>query len=62
LGNEKCFKYCFEHCTNPQLFWNLLNEDAELFESSIDLEDTTWRRLFSVDLSRYPCLQNKIAA
>jgi hypothetical protein len=54
-----CFKYCFQEWDDPQKFWNLDFNLTKIFDR-IDLDDNVWRRLFDLDLSKYPELQVKV--
>jgi hypothetical protein len=71
----ECFKYYFEHyCTyrsnktesesseeiersKMQEFWN---EEYALNVDAFDLDDPTWRKLFTISLRKYPKLQEKV--
>ena len=57
--NVEGFKYFFQNWNNPQEIWNL---DFYLHKviDKIDLDDKVWRKLFNLDLSKYPDLQIKI--
>jgi len=61
FGYFECFKYCFEEWNNPQEFWN---HDYNLTQIiyKINLDDPVWRKLFTLDLSKNPQLQNKVNA
>jgi len=63
-----CFKYYFEHYSfiqnkeksemvKMQEFWNC---DYSINVDLFDLDDPVWRRLFSIDLSKHPDLQQKV--
>jgi hypothetical protein len=62
-GHFECFKYCFEKWSDPQTFWNIDFESglSNMIEQ-IDLDDLVWRRLFNLDLNKYPDLQSKVEA
>lgn len=58
-SNLECFKYCFQYCTNPQIFWNI-NFELENIIEKIDLDDPIWRKLFTINLNKYPTLETKV--
>ena len=58
-GKIECFKYCFERWNVPQIFW-YNNYDLTKIIDQIDLNDPVWRKLFYIDLTKYPELQNKV--
>lgn len=72
----ECFKYLFElmYKTNDNILYSLttpfdiINDSCKYSECPlikefiyfIDLDDQLWRRLFTIDLSKYPELQDKV--
>ena len=60
-GHLECFKYCFEVWDDQQKFWNHEYDLSKIMDK-IDLDDPVWRRLFTIDLSKYPQLQSKVNA
>ena len=62
-GHFECFRYCFEKWSDLQTFWNIDFESGlTKIIDQIDLDDLVWRRLFNLDLSKYPDLQSKVEA
>ena len=60
-GELECFKYCFEKWSDPQAFWNIdFNYGLTKIIDQIDLDDLVWRKLFDLDLKKYPELQSKV--
>jgi hypothetical protein len=59
FGHVKCFKYCFEMWNDPQEFWKYEYDLVKIIDK-IDLDDPVWRRLFSLDLKKYPQLESKV--
>ena len=58
-GHFECFKYCFQMWNSIQDFWKI-NFDITKIIDKIDMDDLVWRRLFELDLSKYPELKNKV--
>ena len=58
-GQLDCFKYCFQKWNDPQEFWNIDFNLTKIIDK-IDLDDRVWRRLFDLDLNKYPELQVKV--
>ncbi len=59
-GHIECFKYCFQNWNNdPQNFWNIKYDLSNIIDQ-IDLDDPLWRRLFTINLTSYPQLQDKV--
>lgn len=61
-GQLDCFKYCFEVWCNPQAFWDYDYQNLTKIIDQIDLDDPVWRRLFNLDLNKFPELQSKVVA
>ncbi len=62
-GQLDCFKYCFEKWSDPQTFWNIdFNYGLRKIINQIDLDDLVWRKIFDLDLSKYPKLKRKVEA
>jgi hypothetical protein len=62
-GHLDCFKYCFEKWSDPQTFWNIdFNYGLRKIINQIDLDDLVWRKIFDLDLSKYPKLKRKVEA
>ena len=62
-GHFECFRYCFEKWSDPQTFWNIDFESGlTKIIDQIDLDDLVWRKLFDLDLKKYPDLQSKVEA
>jgi len=55
----ECFKYCFEKWDDPQDFWNITFNLTKIIDK-IDFDDPVWRKLFSLDLSKNPTIQEKV--
>ncbi len=59
-GHFQCFKYCFQTWNDdPQTFWNTEYDLIKIIHQ-IDLDDPVWRRLFTINLSKNPRLQDKV--
>jgi hypothetical protein len=58
-GNIESFKILFEASFDLQEFWNTEYNLSNIIDK-IDLDDKVWRKLFTLDLSKNPDLQNKV--
>jgi hypothetical protein len=58
-GHLECFKYSFERWNDHQEFWNIEYNLTKIIDE-INLDDPVWRRLFTIDLSKHPNLQEKV--
>ena len=57
-GHINIVKYCFNEWSSQQDFLSISN--FEKIIGQIDLDDPVWRKLFSLDLSKYPSLKDRV--